>query len=219
MDEARRVYETARARQLAIESRVNERVITAPFDGIVGLRNISTGALVRPGDIIATIDDDRVMKLDFPVPATLMASLSPGTPIQAHTAAFGNRVFDGEVRSIDSRVDPITRSVIVRAEIPNEDRILKPGLLMTVTVLSNPREALVVPEEALLPEGRNSFVMTVEESPDGPVARRTAVQLGVRQDGMVEVASGLAPGTKVATHGAHKAKDGDRLEVQIGGTN
>lgn len=214
LDEARRVSETARARQLAIESRIKDRVITAPFDGVIGLRNISAGALVRPGDLIATIDDDAVMKLDFTVPASLLGSLRTGAPIEARAAAFGDRVFSGEVSSVDSRIDPVTRSVIVRATLPNPDRLLRPGLLMAVELLSSPRDALLIPEEAVLPQGRNAFAMTVEESSGAPVARRTAITLGTRRDGMVEVLSGLQPGARVITHGATRAMDGAAVEIQ-----
>lgn len=214
LDEARRVYETARARQLAIQSRINERIITAPFDGVVGLRNISAGALVRPGDLIATIDDDSVMKLDFSVPSSLLGAITPGVPIEARAAAFADRTFTGEVSSVDSRIDPVTRSIVVRARIPNPDRALRPGLLMTVELLSNRREAVLIPEEALLPQGRQTFVMTVGETPEGPVARRTELKLGARQDGMAEVVSGLPAGAKVITHGALKAKDGEKVSVR-----
>jgi membrane fusion protein (multidrug efflux system) len=213
LDEARRVSETARARQLAIESRLNDRVITAPFDGVVGLRNISAGALVRPGDLIATIDDDSVMKLDFPVPAVLIGSIATGARIEARTAAFAGRVFTGEVGSIDSRIDPVTRSVIVRAVIPNEDRLLRPGLLMTVELLANTRDALLIPEEAVLPLGRRTSVVVVEDSPQGPVGRRADVVLGMREGGMVEVVSGLEAGMRVVTHGAPKVTDGAVLAI------
>ena len=175
LDESRRVYETARARELAFQSRHDNLIISAPFDGVVGLRNISVGALVQPGDLITTIDDDSVMKLDFSVPSTFLAVLRPGTLIEAHAPAFGNRKFTGEVRSIDSRIDPVTRTIVVRAEIPNPELLLKPGLLMSVELLSRQRESIVIPEEALLPLGRQSFVMVVEESPEGPRVRRVEV--------------------------------------------
>jgi membrane fusion protein (multidrug efflux system) len=217
LDEARRVYETARARQLAIQSRINNLTINAPFDGVVGLRNISVGALVQPGDLITTIDDDSLMKLDFSVPSTFLPVLVPGAPVEARTRAFANKAFSGEIRSVSSRIDPVTRTIVVRAEIPNSERLLKPGLLMTVELRANERQAVTVPEEALLPAGRRNFVMIVEDTAEGPVARKVGVETGARQPGEVEILGGLQAGQRVITHGALKAADGEPVVVQAEG--
>lgn len=214
LDEARRVHETARARQLAVQSRIDNLTITAPFDGVVGLRNISVGALVQPGDLITTVDDDSVMKLDFPVPSPFLPVLVTGAPVEARARAFGGKVFSGQIRSVSSRIDPVTRTVTVRAEIPNAERLLKPGLLMTVELRTNERQAVVVPEEALLPAGRKNFLMTVEDGTDGPVARKVEVEVGARQAGEIEILGGLAAGQRVITHGALKAADGEAIQIQ-----
>lgn len=104
--------------------------------------------------MIATLDDDSVMKLDFTVPAVSLAVLKPGLPITAKTAAFAGKTFEGETRSIASRVDPVTRSVTVRAEVPNPERLLSPGLLMKVERRGSARQSVVLPEAALLRQGR-----------------------------------------------------------------
>lgn len=213
LDEARRVYETAKARQLAIESRLAELVIKAPFDGRVGLRNISVGALVRPGDLVTTIDDDSMMLLDFPVPARFIDAVKPGAPIEATTATYGGRFFRGGVHSVSSRVDPVTRSVVVRAEIPNDERLLLPGMLMKVDLLANAREALVIPESALLPAGEKNYVMVVAESSTGQLASRREVEIGTRRRGEVEILSGLSEGASVVTHGGFKLADGSPVRV------
>ena len=218
LDEARRVYETARARQLAIQSRINNLTIAAPFDGVVGLRNISVGALVQPGDLITTIDDDSVMKLDFSVPATFLPVLVPGAAVEARARAFGDKVFAGEIRSVSSRIDPVTRTVVVRAEIPNPERLLKPGLLMTVQLRANERQAVVVPEEALLPAGRRNFVMLAEPGAEGTLARKIEVTTGARQAGAVEILAGLQAEQTVITHGALKASDGAPVTIQTDAT-
>ena len=214
LDEARRVYETARARQVAIQSRIDNLTITAPFDGVVGLRNISVGALVQPGDLITTIDDDSVMKLDFSVPETFLPVLVPGAAVEAQARAFGDKVFAGEIRSVSSRIDPVTRTVVARAELPNPERLLKPGLLMTVQLGANERQAVVIPEEALLPAGRRNFVMLAEPGPEGTVARKIEVMTGARQAGAVEILEGLQAGQNVITHGALKASDGAPVTIQ-----
>ena len=118
-------------------------MIKAPFRGVVGLRNISLGALVEPGDVITTLDDISVMKLDFNVPSVYLATLKQGTPVEAVSPAFPGQSFKGSVSSIDSRVDPVTRSITARALIDNSDGLLKPGLLMSVELLKNERDALM----------------------------------------------------------------------------
>lgn len=213
LDEARRVYETAKARQLAIESRLAELVVKAPFAGVVGLRNISVGAVVRPGDPITTLDDDSNMLLDFTIPAAFLGVVTGGTPIEATTASFGVKPFQGVVRSVSSRVDPQTRSATVRAEIPNPDRLLKPGMLMKVDLLGNPREALAIPEGALLPDGRTNFVMVVENTAAGAVAKRREVRPGARRQGEIEILEGLSPGEKIVAHGAFKLTDGAPVRI------
>ena len=213
LDERRREWETARARLSAIESRLEDRLIRAPFAGVVGLRNISVGALVEPGDVITTLDDDSVMKLDFPVPSTYLEALRPGLPISARARAYPGRAFEGEVKSIDSRVDPATRSVVVRAVLANGDLALKPGMLMRVELQKNPRDALTIPEEALVPRGNRQFVLLVDEVGGNKVVRRK-VQIGGRRAGEVEVLDGLAQGDKVITDGTLKVRPGQVVRVR-----
>ena len=213
LDQRRREYETARARLRAIESKLQDRLIVAPFSGIVGLRNISVGALVEPGDVVTTLDDDSVMKLDFTVPAIYIATLKTGLPIVARTPAFPDRQFDGKVASINSRIDPSTRSIVVRAIIPNPERLLKPGLLMGVELLKNPREVLVISEEALIPLGRENYVFVVDRSADPTIAERRKVTTGSRRQGEVEILSGLDPGEFVVTQGALRARAGKPVKI------
>lgn len=211
LDERRREWQTGQARLAAIEARLEERIIRAPFDGVVGLRGISAGALVEPGDAITTLDDVSVMKLDFPVPTPYLSMLAPGLPVRAAARAFGDRVFQGEVKSVASRADPVTRSVMVRALVPNGEGLLKPGMLMRVTLLRSPRQALVIPEEALTPRGESQFVLVVDG--DGRVERRE-VTIGGRRPGQVEVLSGLQPGERVITHGGLKARPGETVTIK-----
>ncbi len=211
LDERKRDLDTSRALLVAIESRLADRLIKAPFAGVLGLRNISPGALVEPGDLIATLDDDRIMKLDFAVPSLFLTSLKPGLGISAKARAYANRSFEGQVSAIDSRVDPVTRSIQVRALIPNPDRTLKPGVLMQVELLRNPREALLVPEAALLQQASEHFVMLLA---DANTVERRQVQIGARRPGEVEIRAGLAEGDKVITHGNDKVRPGQTVTVQ-----
>jgi membrane fusion protein (multidrug efflux system) len=213
IDRTRLELEQAEASISAIKTRISDRVIRAPFDGVVGLRNISAGALVEIGDLIATLDDTSQIKLDFSVPAMFLAELKPGLKIKARATALDNRVYQGDVKSIDSRVDPVTRSVQVRALLPNPDGSIIPGILMQVDLLRNTRQALVIPEAALLPMANKQYVM-VRINKDGKdtVAKRE-VEIGIRLPGYVEILSGLTAGEYVVTHGNSKVRPGDSLDV------
>lgn len=213
LDESRRIFETAKARLGAIESRLTDLRILAPFDGIVGLRNISIGARLQPGDMITTLDDDRVMKLDFSIPSTFIEAVRPGVPIKAQARGFGKEPFSGEITSVSSRVDPVTRSIVVRAEIPNPERKLLPGLLMTVEILTNQRKSVTIPEEALMPLGSGNSVFVIDESQSPAVVANRVVEIGTRRAGEVEIFSGLAVGEKVVVRGDMTLTDGAAVSI------
>ncbi len=214
VDARKNEFETAKARKQAIQSRMSDRLIAAPFSGIVGLRNISVGALVEPGDLITTLDDDSEMKLDFTVPSTLLKDIKIGLPIEASAPGLAKEKVTGTVVSIGSRVDPVTRSVTVRAILPNPDLVLKPGLLMTVYLSSNERETLVIPEEALVPKGETSSVFVVAENDGLDTLEKRDVEIGARRSGEVEILSGLTAGERVVTHGTLTARAGQGVEVR-----
>jgi len=207
--------DAARARMDAIRARLADRVITAPFDGVLGLRQVSPGSLLKPGDPIVTLDDVSVIKLDFAVPEAFLASLKVGLRVTARSAAWADQEFAGSVRSIDSRVDPVTRAVTVRAEIANVERKLRPGMLMTVLLEQAPRPALVLPELALIQIGRQAFVFRV--GADATVAQ-VPVGVGARRRGEVEIVEGLAAGDRVVVEGTVKLRPGARVVEQAAPT-
>ncbi len=213
LDQRERELATAKARLSAIESRLQDRLILAPFSGVVGLKNISVGALVEPGDVITTLDDDTVMKLDFTVPAIHLASLKRGMPIKARSPAYVDREFEGKVISIGSRIDSVTRSITVRALIENRERLLKPGLLMTAELLKNQRESIVIPEEALIPSGSTNFVLVADTTVSPVQAERREVTIGVRRFGEVEIVQGLEAGELVITHGSMRVRPGQEITI------
>lgn len=192
------------ARVAAAAARVADTVIRAPFAGTVGLRRVSLGALVNPGTVITTLDDTATMKLDFDVPEVFLAVLQAGLAVEAASAAWPGASFAGTVETVDSRVDPVTRSVRVRARLPNTDGRLRPGMFLTVRVSREPRPGLVVPEQAVIPERGDMFVYVVT---GGQVERRTIV-LGRRSRGEVEVLEGLAAGERVIVEGTQKVRPG-----------
>jgi membrane fusion protein (multidrug efflux system) len=214
VDDLRMQVEAADARIRAAQALRADNVIRAPFAGKLGLRNVSLGALVRPGDVITTLDDTSVIKLDFEAPETALAGIRLGNRIVATAAAVPGRVFEGEVATIDSRVDPVTRSVKVRALLPNPEDLLKPGMLMTTTVIINRRpDAVTIPEEAVLIQGGRQVVYTVR---DGKAAR-AAVKLGARQPGFVEVLEGVPAGADVIVGGLQQVRDGLPVRPAVAG--
>ena len=213
LDQRVREYESARARYNATESRLKDLVILAPFSGVVGLRNVSVGALVSPGDQITTLNDDSKMKLDFTVPAVYLRSLVVGLPIVAESSDLGGKVFQGEVFSIDNQIDEVTRAIKVRALLDNKNHELKQGMLMKVDLKSSARDAVVISEAALVPLGSNNFVFLLKKEQKGFVVERKPVVIGERIAGAVEIKSGLAVGDKVVTHGLQKIRAGQQVKV------
>ncbi|MGI0116494.1 efflux RND transporter periplasmic adaptor subunit [Zooshikella sp. RANM57] len=213
LDQRRVVYETAQAKLQATQSRLADRLIIAPFDGVVGLRNISVGSLVEPGDPITTLDDDRVMKLDIAVPALFLDILQLGLQVQARSRSLLKQTYEGKIVSIDSRINPVTRSIIIRALIPNNTRQLKPGMLMTVRLNTPVQARLMLPEEALVQEGFNRYTFVVKTSVTPPVVEKRKLVTGSRKPGAIVVKSGLVPGEWVVTHGVMRLNDGSAVAI------
>jgi membrane fusion protein (multidrug efflux system) len=214
LDQQVALSSAARARAAEARASIGDRVITAPFSGWVSLRSISPGAIVAAGTEIATISDVRIIKLDFPVPETLLPALRRGLPIRVTSAAWPNQPFSGTIANIDPVIDPNTRSVVVRAELPNPDRRLRPGMLLNVGIDTAPRAGLSVPELAVVGEGDRRFVYLIGA---GGKAKRTEVRTGARMAGRIEIVSGLRAGQKVVTEGVIKLTDGMKVKVAVAG--
>ena len=203
-------YKANAARVASARARLADTVIRAPFDGRVGLRRVSVGSLISPGTVITTLDDTSTIKLDFTIPETFLAAVQPGLEITARSVAYPDDNFAGKVASIDSRVDPSTRAVTVRALLPNPRGLLKPGMFLTVRLSRGEVDALLVPEQALVPEQGDVFVFVVQ---DGTVAKRR-IRIGQRRVGDVQVLEGLAAGEVVVTEGTQKLRDGAAITLQ-----
>jgi membrane fusion protein, multidrug efflux system len=201
------------ARVAAAQSRVKDRVIVAPFAGRVGLRNVSLGGLVNPGTVITTLDDLSVVKLDFSVPEVFLATLKPGLAVQARSSAYPGDEFTGRVASVDTRVDPATRSVAIRALIDNRDGRLRPGMFMTLKLVRSEGEALLLPEQAIVPENDRHYVFVVNE---GRTHKRE-VTIGRRRPGEVEILDGLTTEDNVIVDGTLNVRDGAPVRIQNSG--
>ena len=208
LDTLRANRDAAAAALSARRAAVADRTLVAPFAGVLGLRRVSVGALVGPGTTITTLDDDSRIKLDFTVPESALSSLARGQAIAARSDAWPGVAFEGAVADIDSRVDPDTRAVAVRALLPNPDGRLRAGMLLRVAVRLPERQALVLPEIAVQQEGSQASVFRVGA---GDAVSLVPVTLGSRHDGKVEIASGLKPGDRIVVEGIVKLHDGSKV--------
>jgi membrane fusion protein (multidrug efflux system) len=209
--------DVARSRAAAMEARLNsivarlrDRLILAPFSGLLGFRQVSPGTLLTPNTPITSIDDISIIKLDFTVPETAIGSMKEGSRVVAKSASFPDREFEGIVRTVGSRVDPVTRAITVRAHIPNADRALRPGMLLTVEVVTAERTALVVPEGSVFQVQNRAYVYRVE----GDTAYQQQIQIGGRRFGLVEVLGGLTEGDLIVVEGIIKLRDGAKLRYE-----
>lgn len=209
LQERQTLAEVARQKIREAEAKIADRRIVAPFDGILGLRRISVGALVSPTTVIATLDKIDLVKIDFSVPETALSHLQPGLEISAVAEGARDRAFQGKLSQIDSRVDPITRSVVARAEAPNPNGDLRPGMLVLVTLAMQPRLSLSIPERALVPVGGKAYVFTIE----GDKAKRLEVTTGRRKPGFLEIESGLSEGQTIIADGLVGLQNGSPIKV------
>lgn len=210
LDEARAKLDAARAQHELNRVQLDKTVIRAPFDGTVGLRLVSPGAYVKTGDDIANLESLGSMKLDFRVPETYLARLASGQTLMVRVDAYPDQPFEGAIYAIEPGVDEETRTVLLRARLPNKGNKLRPGLFARVSLVLERRDnALVVPEQAIVPVGQQTFVYRVV---DGKAAM-TPITLGLRRPGQVEILEGVNAGDVVVTDGQLKIRDGAAVKV------
>ena len=213
LDTQKSLVSVSEARIQGIQSQINKRRIMAPFDGIVGLKDISVGTLAQPGFELATLDDDATMKMDFSVPEKHLYFLKAGLQIDAQTQAYPGKLFTGEIASIDSRINPNTRAVQVRAIIQNNELLLKPGVLMRIKLLTQPRKALLIPEEAVISASNIQSVFVIDHQDGTTTARQTIIKQGTRYSGKTEIINGLKADDEVVIHGTLRVKNGATVEI------
>jgi len=210
LDVAKGNMDRAVAKQQQDEVLLSKTTISAPFTGIVGLRQISPGAYVKAGDDVVRLENLSFVKLDFRVPEMYLSQIKPGQDLTIRVDAYPDDAFRGKIYALEPAVDEKTRTVVVRAQIPNAQNKLRPGMFARVNVLLSTRpNAIVIPEQAIWPQGRDTFVFRVV---DGK-AMLTKIELGVRRPGEVEVLKGLAANDVVVTDGQIKLKDGAPVMV------
>jgi len=210
IDQLEAALRQAEARLRQTEAKIEEMKIVAPFAGRVGIRQVSLGALVQPGQVVTTLDDLSRMRVEFAVPEVFVARLSPGMRVTATSPAFDRRQFEGTVDVVDTRVDPATRSVRLIAGFANPDETLKPGMFLNIDLTLARRDtAMLVPEDAIDPVADRTFVFAVRNGR----AVRQEVKLGTRVAGEVEVLEGLAANEQVVVRGLQRLRNGQPVTV------
>jgi len=211
VDEARMAWHAAAANSRLYAARLKKTVIRAPFGGTLGLRRVSVGDYLKPGQDIVNLEDLQSLHVDFKVAEVWLSRLHAGQTLTITTEAFPNTFFEGQVTAIDPRVDAVNRTVAVRAVIPNPAGTLRPGLFVTVRLtVGEDARALLIPEEAGFLRQDKTMVFQVE----GRTARLKEVTLGARERGMVHVRAGLNEGDAVVRTGTHKLHDGDFVSIK-----
>ncbi|CAN5170147.1 efflux RND transporter periplasmic adaptor subunit [soil metagenome] len=200
--------DTARAAVNAASAQKLDRVIRAPFSGVVGISDIAPGALISPGTPIVSLDDVSLIRVDFSVPDRYLPILRKGLMITAAPDALPGETFTGRIAQIDTRIDPATRALKARAEFPNTGGRLKPGMLIKVSIDQGQHQSVAVPEAAIQFEGTQASVFLIAKGPKGQIARRATVQTGLSADGYVEIVSGLKAGDKIVGDGLNRVQDG-----------
>lgn len=205
LDEQQAKVNATQAQLDAVQARLNEMVIRAPFDGLIGLRQVSEGAFISAGTVLTTLDDISTIRVEFNVAERYLASLAPGLALRITNVAYGNEVFAGEIKALDPRLDPVTRSIKVHGVVANQALKLRPGMLLNVQVELAQSQVLQIPEKAIVPLQNKHYVFVVDA--DNKATQRE-VTLGERIPGSVEVLSGLTEGDEIVIEGTQKLRSG-----------
>ncbi len=209
--EALAQLQIAKATLQIAERRFYKKIVRAPFNGIVGLKLKSIGEYLEPGEVITSLDSIDPIELDFEVPESAISALKIGAEINAFTRAWGDEVFSGIVKSINTRVNLESRSITVRAKINNTNLKLKPGMFMIVKLpVVTHKNAIIIPEEAVLTDGTLRTVYVIKDG----ITNSKAVKLGQRLPGEVEVLEGISSDAIVITGGIQKVRDGSKVTIR-----
>ena len=204
-DEAENNLKVMEASVALAAARLAKTEIRAPFSGLIGLRSVSIGDYVKEGQDMVNLESIDPLKVDFRVPEMYLKQVQVGQKLEVSLDALPGRKYEGMVSAINPLVDAAGRAIVIRAQVRNADTALRPGMFARVRLLTkDDRDALVLPEQALVPQGEEQFVFRVI---DGKAAR-TKVELGQRRDGRVEVVKGISAGETIVTAGQLKLRDG-----------
>lgn len=216
VDQSAGALEVAEAQVALARAQLARMRVLAPFDGMAGIRRVDVGEYVKDGAEIVTLEDTSRVWVDYRLPERYLAGVRAGLPVEVGIDALGARSFAGRVEALDAQVEAEGRAVLVRARLDNRDGLLKAGMFARVrTVMAVRDDALLVPEEALVPQGGKQYLIKVVDGPEGKMSQRMEAHTGVRRDGRVEILEGLAAGDLVVVAGQERAMRGGALPLRI----
>ena len=205
LDEAENNLKVAQADSELMAARSGKTSIRAPFSGTIGLRQVSVGDYVKEGQDMVNLESLDPLKVDFRVPELALSQLRDGQLLQITLDALPDKAYDGKVVAINPLIDANGRAVVIRAQVPNKDGKLRPGMFARVRLFTSAnKDTIVVPEESLFPLGEDKYVYKVVEGK----ATRQKIDIGQRHEGKVEVTNGLTPDDVVVTAGVIKLREG-----------
>ncbi len=214
VDQSAAALEVAEAQVALARAQLERMRIVAPFDGVAGIAMVNLGDYVKDGAELVNLEDSSSMSVDFRLPERYLARLKTGQSVDVQVDALPRRSFQARIDAVDSQVDASGRSLLVRARLPNPKGELKAGMFArTRTVFAVREQAVVVPEEALVPQGGKQYLIKVVEGPSGKVSQRLEARIGMRLPGRVEILEGLVVGDVVVTAGQARLLRGDGLPV------
>lgn len=218
VDQAQAALQVAEAQVALNRAQLTRMQVLAPFDGVAGIRNVNLGEYVKDGAELVSVEDASSMWVDFRLPERFVPSLKLGQSVELSLDAMPGRVLTARIEALDSQLEANGRSMLVRARLDKPGRELRSGLFARVRVVFSTREqALVVPEEALVPLGGKQYLYKLVDAADGKgrVAQRLEARIGLRVPGKVEVLEGFKPGDWVVTAGQARLSRADKLPVQL----
>ena len=216
VDQSAAALEVAEAQVALAKAQLQRMRIVAPFDGVAGIRNINLGDYVKDGADLVSIEDLSQVLVDFRLPERFVARVKTGQVVEVSLDALPGQRFSGRIDALDSVIDANGRSLLVRARLDNPGGVLKSGLFARTRIVFATRDnALVVPEEALVPQGSRQYLYKIVDGAGGTMAQRLEARIGLRLPGKVEVLEGLAPGDRVVTAGQARLGRGESVPVKV----
>lgn len=216
LDQSEANLQVAEAQVSLARAQLGRMKIVAPFDGTAGIRNVNVGDYVKDGADLVTLEDTSSMYVDFRLPERFLPKVQSKQKVSVAVDALPDRQFDARVEALDPQVDANGRALLVRARVDNAGQLLRPGMFARVRlVLAEKPDAVLVPEEALVPQGNKQFLLKVVQGPEGPASERLEVSTGIRRDGKVEILSGVAAGDTVVTAGQAQLMRGQSRPVRV----
>ena len=188
---------------------LKDKNIIAPFDGVLGYTGLTEDILVSDSTIIITLDDNSIIYSDIKIPENYSALIKKGLPIEAKVSSYKDKVFEGEIDFVSSRINADTRSLLSRVKIENNNLELMSGSLLEVNIKVNSRDNLSVPDTSIIMEGEKSYVYKISNE---NIADKTEVKIGIRKKGNVEILSGLKIGDVVAAEGLKKVRPKGKIK-------